>query len=151
MNILSPIEYEDAGPEVRAVYDEIRAVRKTTAINNFWKTLAHDPVLLQLKWKAVRAAMAPGQIDALTKELIYMAVGVSHGNDYALRTHLAAARAKGLTDAMYAEFMTVVQLAAGNVALINGLGIELDAHLKPGALTNNTAASRSKENTHEHN
>jgi alkylhydroperoxidase/carboxymuconolactone decarboxylase family protein YurZ len=133
MNILSPIEYEDAGPEVRAVYDEIRAVRKTNNINNFWKTLAHDPMLLQLKWKAVRTAMAPGQLDALTKELVYMAVGVSHGNDYALRTHLAAARAKGLTDAMYAEFMTVVQLAAGNVALINGLGIELDAHLMPDA------------------
>ena len=150
MNILPPIEYEDAAPEVRAVYDEIRAVRKTTAINNFWKTLAHDPALLQLKWKAVCTAMAPGRLDALTKELIYMAVGVSHANDYALRTHLAAARAKGLTDAMYAEFMTVVQLAAGNVALINGLGIELDSHLKPGAAAGNPVASTSGENTHEH-
>jgi len=150
VNILPPIEYEDAAPEVRAVYDEIRAVRKTTAINNFWKTLAHDPALLQLKWKAVCTAMAPGRLDALTKELIYMAVGVSHANDYALRTHLAAARAKGLTDGMYAEFMTVVQLAAGNVALINGLGIELDSHLKPGAAAGNPVASTSGENTHEH-
>jgi alkylhydroperoxidase/carboxymuconolactone decarboxylase family protein YurZ len=146
VNILSPIEYEDAGPEVRAVYDEIRAVRKTTAINNFWKTLAHDPMLLQLKWKAVRTAMAPGQLDALTKELVYMAVGVSHGNDYALRTHLTAARGKGLTDAMYAEFMAVVQLAAGNVALINGLGIELDAHLMPDTPTKSEARQARGEN-----
>lgn len=136
MSILSPIEYEQASAEVRAVYDDIRAVRKTTAINNFWKTLAHDPALLRSRWETVRATMAPGRLDALSKELVYIAVGICHGNEYAVRTHVAAARAKGMSDGMYAELVSVVQLAAGNVALIEGFGIEVEPQLRaPSATT----------------
>lgn len=130
MSLLPPIEYEDASPAVRAVYDDIRATRKTTSINSFWRTLANDPDLLRAKWEAVKVVMKDGQLDSLTKELLYVAVSICHANQYAMRTHVAAARNKGMTDAMYAELVAVVHLAAGNVALIDAYAIDLEPQMQ---------------------
>src|ERR1700756_6030499 len=102
------IDYKDASPEVRAVYDDIMATRKTDWINNFWKALAHDPVTLKRTWESVKQIMAPGAIDALTKEMIYLAVSASNQCGYCIASHTAAARKAGMTDAQFAELMAVV-------------------------------------------
>src|SRR5579863_3901427 len=102
------IEYEDAAPAVRAVYDDIMATRKTDSVNNFWKALAHDPELLKRTWQDIKQIMAPGALDALTKELIYVAVSVTNGCPYCIATHSASARKKGMTPEMFAELMSVV-------------------------------------------
>ena len=92
------IEYNDASPEVRAVYDDIMATRKTDWINNFWKALAHDPALLKRTWEDTKQLMAPGALDAVMKELIYLAVSVTTGCPYCIAAHTASARKKGMTD-----------------------------------------------------
>ena len=102
------IEYKDASPEVRAVYDDIMATRKTDWVNNFWKALAQDPVALKRKWEAAKQVMAPGALDALTKELIYLAVSVTNQCGYCIASHTAAARKKGMSEAMFLELMAVV-------------------------------------------
>ena len=100
---LGLIEYQDASPEVRAVYDDIMATRKTDWINNFWKALAHDPATLRRTWQSVKEIMAPGALDALTKEMIYVAVSATNQCGYCIASHTAAARKAGMTDAMLAE------------------------------------------------
>ena len=105
------IEYADASPRVRAVYDDIMATRKTDWVNNFWKVLAHDPVTLRRMWANVKEVMAPGTLDPLTKELIYIAVSVTNGCSYCIASHGAAAAAKGMTPAQHAELLAVVGLA----------------------------------------
>ena len=92
------VEYEDASPEVRKVYDDIMATRKINWVNNFWKALAVQPELLQRTWNGVKEVMVPGTIDALTKEMIYVAVSVTNGCKYCINSHTAAARKKGMTD-----------------------------------------------------
>ncbi len=122
-----PIEYADASPEVRAVYDEIMALRRIDWINNFWKVLAHDPVALRRTWEASKQIMAPGALDSLTKELIYIAVSVINGCRYCIASHSAAARRQGLTQAQLSELMAVIGMANQTNALATGLEIEIDA------------------------
>ena len=124
------IEYKDASPEVRAVYDDIMATRKTDWINNFWKALASDPALLKRTWEDTKQLMAPGALDAVVKELIYIAVSVTTGCPYCIAAHTASARKKGMTDGMFHEMMSVVALANANNRLANGYGIEIDEQFK---------------------
>ena len=120
------IEYEDASPEVRAVYDDIKKVRQTDFINNFWKGLANNPAQLERTWQQIKAVMAPGALDPLTKEMIYIAVSVANSCDYCTHSHTAAARAKGMTEEQYGELLAVIGLAHHTNGLVNALKIEVD-------------------------
>jgi len=126
MALVPPIEYDAASPAVRAVYDDIRATRKTDYINNFWKALAHDPTLLARTWANVKEVMGPGALDPLVKEMIYVAVSVTNNCEYCIHTHAAAARAKGMTPAMFDELMAVIALANATNRLANGYRIDVD-------------------------
>lgn len=121
------IEYENASAEVRAVYDDIMATRKTDWINNFWKALANDPVTLKRTWEDIKQIMAPGALDPLTKELIYVAVSVSNQCPYCIASHSTSARKKGMTDAMFHELMAVVGMANETNRLSAGYQIPIDA------------------------
>ena len=134
MSTVKLVEYEDASSEVRQIYDDIMATRKTDWINNFWKTLAVQPELLQRTWDGVKTVMAPGALDPLTKELIYVAVSSTNSCDYCINSHTASARLKGMTDEMLAELMAVVGMANQTNALANGLQIEVDTAFKQGGL-----------------
>jgi AhpD family alkylhydroperoxidase len=125
------IEYESASAEVRAVYDDIRATRRTEYINNFWKAIAHDPALLRRTWEQVKAVTAPGALDALTKELIYVAVSVTNGCAYCTASHSTAARNKGMTPEMFAELMAVVGCANQTNRLATGYQVEIDDCFRP--------------------
>ena len=125
------IEYADASPEVRAVYDDIMATRKTDWINNFWKALANDPALLQRTWQDIKQIMAPGALDPLVKEMIYVAVSVTNGCPYCIASHTASARNKGMTPEMFHELMSVVGMANESNRLANGYQIEIDDQFKP--------------------
>ena len=125
------IEYADAGPEVRAVYDDIRATRKTDFINNFWKALAHHPPTLRATWEQTKRILGgPGALDPLTRELIYVAVSVTNNCEYCIASHSASARAKSMTDEMFGEMMAIVALANGNNRLANGYQVEVDDRFK---------------------
>ena len=126
MAISKLIEYEDASPEVRAVYDDIMATRKTDWINNFWKALANDQVTLRRTWASVKEIMAPGALDALTKEMLYVAVSVTNQCGYCIASHTVAARKAGMTDAMFAEVMAVVGMANETNRLASGYQVEID-------------------------
>ena len=130
MATLGLIEYEDAGPEVRAVYDDIMATRKTDWINNFWKAIAHDPATLKRTWESIKQVMAPGALDPLTKELIYVAVSVTNGCNYCIASHTASARNKGMTDAMFLELQAVVGMANETNRLAAGYQVEVDEEFK---------------------
>jgi AhpD family alkylhydroperoxidase len=130
MATLGMIEYKDASAEVRAVYDDIMATRKTDWINNFWKALANDPVALQRTWEDVKQIMAAGALDALTKELIYLAVSVSNQCGYCIASHTAAARNKGMSDDMFRELMAVVGMANESNRLASGYQVEIDERFK---------------------
>ena len=120
------IEYADANPEVRAVYDDIMNTRKVDWINNFWKSIAHDPVLLRRTWESVKQIMAPGSLDPLVKEMLYVAVSVTNGCGYCIASHGAAARKQGMTPAMFHELMAVVGMANETNRLVNGYQVEID-------------------------
>jgi len=120
------IEYADANAEVRAVYDDIMATRKTDYINNFWKALASHPPTLRRTWESVKEVMAPGALDPLTKELIYVAVSASNGCDYCIASHTAGARRQGMNDKMFGELMAVVGMANETNRLANGYQVEID-------------------------
>src|ERR1700721_2546980 len=120
------IEYKDASPEVRAVYDDIMATRKIDWINNFWKALAHHPPTLKRTWESVKEGMAPGALDALTKEMIYVAVSATNNCGYCIRSHTASARKAGMSDAMLAELLAVVGMANETNRLANGYQVEID-------------------------
>jgi AhpD family alkylhydroperoxidase len=126
MAILGLIEYADAPPEVRAVYDDIMATRKTDYVNNFWKALARDPVTLRRTWESIKEVMAPGALDALTKELIYVAVSVTNQCNYCIASHTAGARKKGMTDEMFGELMAIVGMANETNRLASGYQVEVD-------------------------
>ena len=114
-------------PELKAVFDDIRAVRKTDFVNNFWRALANQPALLQRTWASIKEVMiAPGTLDPLTKELIYIAVSTANSCTYCIHSHTAAARTKGLTDEQYAEFLAVVGMAAETNNLANAMQIPVD-------------------------
>ena len=133
MATLGLIEYYAASPEVRAVYDDIMATRKTDWINNFWKAMAHDPATLRRTWSSVKEIMAPGALDARTKEMIYLAVSSSNQCGYCIASHTAAARKAGMTDAMLAELMAVVGMANETNRLASGYQVEIDEQFKTGA------------------
>ena len=124
------IEYNDATPEVRAVYDDIMATRQTDYINNFWKALAHDPVTLRRTWESIKQIMAPGALDALTKEMMYLAVSVTNQCPYCIATHTAAARKAGMTDAQFAELMAVVGMANESNRLASGYQVAIDERFR---------------------
>lgn len=124
------IEYEHAGPEVRAVFDDIMATRKTDWVNNFWKAIAHDPALLRRTWENAKQVMAPGALDPLVKEMIYVAVSVTNQCAYCIASHTAAARKAGMTDAMFAELMAVVGRANETNRLASGYQVEIDEPFK---------------------
>ncbi len=122
----APIEYADASPEVRAVYDDIMATRKTDWINNFWKVLAHDPAALRRVWANIKEVMGPGALDPLTKELIYIAVSITNGCRYCIASHGAAARAKGMSAAQFDEMLAITGLANETNRLVLGLDVPVD-------------------------
>ena len=117
----------EADPRVKAVFDDIRATRKSDFVNNFWRSLAFDPALLESTWSEVKRLMAtPTQLDPLTKELIYIAVSIANACSYCVHSHTAAARAKGMTDAQHAELLAIVSLAAKTNHLATGLQVPVD-------------------------
>lgn len=126
MAIVPLIEYADAPPAVRAVYDDIMATRNVDSVNNFWKALANDPDNLKRVWDNVKSVMGPGTLDPLTKELIYVAVSVTNNCEYCILSHTAGARARGMTPAMFNELMAVVALANETNRLSNGYRIDVD-------------------------
>jgi AhpD family alkylhydroperoxidase len=130
MATLGLIDYENATAEVRAIYDDIMATRKTDWINNFWKALAHDPATLQRTWQSIKEIMAPGALDALTKEMIYLAVSATNQCAYCIASHTAAARKAGMTDRMLAELMAVVGMANESNRLASGYQVEIDDRFK---------------------
>jgi AhpD family alkylhydroperoxidase len=130
MPIVKMIEYESAGPEAKEVFDDIMATRKTDWINNFWKMLAVYPPTLKRIWLAVKEIMAPGKLDPLTKEMIYVAVSVTNNCNYCIHSHTAAARAKGMTDEMLGELLAVVSLANQTNSLANAYQIPVDERFK---------------------
>ena len=124
------IEYADARPEVRAVYDDIMATRKTDWINNFWKALAHDPATLRRTWESIKQIMAPGALDPLLKEMIYVAVSATNQCGYCIASHTASARKAGMTAEMFAELMAVVGMANETNRLASGYQVETDERFK---------------------
>jgi AhpD family alkylhydroperoxidase len=125
------IEYAEATPEVRAVYDDIMTTRGVDWINNFWKALANDPKELARVWRNVKQVMAPGALDPLVKEMLYVAVSATNGCEYCTYSHTAAARRKGMSEAMLMELMAVVGLANETNRLANGLRVDVDRQFLP--------------------
>src|SRR3954463_13424989 len=130
MATLGLMEYADAPPEVRAVYDDIMATRKTDWVNNFWKALAHDPATLRRTWESIKQIMAPGALDPLTKELLYVAVSVTNNCTYCIASHTASARKKGMTEAMCHELQAVIGMANETNKLVTGYQVEVDEQFK---------------------
>ncbi len=126
MATVTLIEYAAASAEVRAVYDDIMATRKTDWINNFWKALANDPRTLRRTWESVKDVMAPGALDVLTKEMVYLAISATNGCNYCIASHTAGARKAGMTDGMLGELMAVVGMANETNGLANGYQVEID-------------------------
>lgn len=120
------IEEADASPEVKAVYEDIKATRKTDWVNNFWKAMARHPATLKRMWENIKQVMAPGAIDPLTKEMIYIAVSITNNCRYCIASHSAAARAKGMTDAQFAELLAVIGLANETNRLVHGYDVPVD-------------------------
>jgi AhpD family alkylhydroperoxidase len=121
-----PVEYADASPEVRAVFDDIKSMRNVEDVNNFWKYLARDPETLTRTWESVKQVMAPGALDPLVKEMIYVAVSVTNGCGYCIASHTAAARKAGMSEAMFGELMAVVGMANETNRLANGYRVPVD-------------------------
>jgi AhpD family alkylhydroperoxidase len=121
-----PVEYADASPEVRAVYDDIMATRATDWVNDFWKVLAHDPPTLRRLWGNIKEVMGPGTLDPLTKEMLYLAVSASNGCHYCIASHGAAARKKGMTEDQYSELLAIVGLANEANRLVTALDVPID-------------------------
>jgi AhpD family alkylhydroperoxidase len=133
MATLGFIEYADASPEVRAVYDDIMATRKVDWISNFWKALASDPATLRRTWESVKQIMGPGALDPLMKEMIYVAVSATNQCNYCIASHTASARKAGMSDAMFAEVMAVVGMANETNRLASGYQVEIDERFKNAA------------------
>lgn len=116
----------EAGAEALAVFDDIRVKRQTDYVNNFWRALAHDPATLKATWERAQAVMAPGALDPLVKELIYVAVSTANGCDYCVHSHTAAAKAKGMTPQMHGELLAVIAMASQTNALATALSVPVD-------------------------
>ena len=131
MPMVRMIEYAEAVPEVRAVYDDIMATRKIDWINNFWKVIAHHPPTLKRTWESVKEVMAPGALDPLVKEMLYIAVSATNNCEYCIASHTASARKQGMTDAQLAELLAVVGMANETNRLANGYRVEVDEKFQP--------------------
>ena len=121
-----PIRYEDASGEVREVFDDIRKVRGIPEVNNFWAYLANDPKTLRRTWESVKEVMAPGNLDRVTKEMLYLAVSVTNNCGYCIASHHAAATEAGMTPEMFGELMAVVGMANETNRLVNGYRVPID-------------------------
>ena len=130
MATLGLIEYKDASPQVREIYDDMMTTRKIDLINNFWKALAHDPATLKRTWDDIKQIMAPGALDPLTKEMIYVAVSVTNQCGYCIASHTASAKNKGMSDDMFRELMAVVGMANETNRMASGYQIEIDPQFK---------------------
>ncbi|MBV9860105.1 MAG: carboxymuconolactone decarboxylase family protein [Alphaproteobacteria bacterium] len=130
MSMVPLIEYEAAGPEVRAVYDDIMASRGIDWVGNFWKALANDPATLRRSWESLKQVMAPGALDPLTKELIYLAVSIANGCAYCTASHGAAAKKQGMTREMLGELLAVAGMAAETNRLADGYRVPVDERLE---------------------
>ena len=117
---------DEAAPEARAVFDEIRATRGTDYVNNFWRALTHDPALMRATWDRLKIVMGPGELDALVKEMIYVAVSTANGCSYCVHSHTSAAKAKGMTPEQHGELLAVIGMAMQTNGLVTGLGVEVD-------------------------
>jgi len=126
MALVKFVEYAEASPEVKAVYDDIMATRKVNWVNNFWKALASDPKTLKRTWESIKQVMAPGALDKLTKEMVYVAVSVTNNCEYCINSHTAAARKAGMSDAMLSELLAVVGMANETNRFANGYQVEVD-------------------------
>ena len=124
------LEDHELSPEARAVFEDIRATRQTDYVNNFWRSLAHDPATLKRTWESLKAIMAPGSLSPKVKEMIYIAVSVAHGCDYCIHSHTASARAKGMTEEEYREMLAIIGMAAETNRLAAALGTPVDAIYK---------------------
>ena len=124
------VEYADASPRVRAFYDDIMRTRNVDWVNNFWKVLARDPDTLERIWSNVKQVMAPGALDPLTKEMIYVAVSVTNQCHYCIASHTVSAQKKGMTDAMFKELMSVVGMANETNKMVTGYQVEIDEQFK---------------------
>ena len=134
MALVPLIEYDAAPPAVRAVYDDIMATRKVDWVNNFWKALSNNPSTLERVWTSVKSVMAAGAVDALTKEMVYVAVSVTNNCEYCIMSHTAGAQRSGMTKAMWSELMAVVALANETNRLANGYRIEVDERFRTQSL-----------------
>ncbi len=132
MATVKMVEYEDAEPEVRNIYDDIMQTRQVDWVNNFWKALAVQPELLKRTWEGVKTVMAPGQVDALTKEMLYIAVSITNACQYCINSHMASARNKGMSEQMLSELMAVVGMANQTNALATGFQIDIDKGFENG-------------------
>ncbi len=132
MSTISLLSDEELSPEARAVFDDIRATRQTDHVNNFWRALAHDPAQLAAIWGRLKTVMGPGALDPLTKEMIYIAVSAANSCAYCAHSHTASARAKGMSDEMYAELLTVIGMASQTNALANAMQVPVDDAFKAG-------------------
>ena len=126
MSTVPLVSYEQASPEARAVFDEIMAARQIDDVNNFWKALANHPTLLRQTWDSLKAVMAPGALDPLTKEMLYIAVSIANNCEYCIHSHTASAFAKGMTQAQYEELLAVVAMAHQTNALATGMKVPVD-------------------------
>ena len=132
MSTVTLIQYEDASPEVQAVFDDIKRTRNIPDVNNFWKALANHPETLRRTWEALAEIMKPGALDPLTKEMIYVAVSVANNCDYCIHSHTASARAKGMTEAQYSELLAVIGMASQTNALATAMKVPIDPQFHGG-------------------
>jgi AhpD family alkylhydroperoxidase len=123
---------DELSPQARAVFDDIRATRKSDFVNNFWRALAHDPVTLQRTWESVKAVMGAGALEPKVKEMIYIAVSIAHSCPYCIHSHTASARAKGMTEAEYNELLAIVGMASETNRLVTALGVPIDKAYEAG-------------------
>lgn len=126
MGTVSLLSDEEAGKEARTVFDEIREARGTDYVNNFWRALAYDPALLRATWERLKVVMAPGDLDPLVKEMVYVAVSVANGCEYCIHSHTAAAKAKGMTEVQHGELLAVIGMAMQTNGLVTALGVDVD-------------------------
>ncbi len=126
MTTVRLIEYADASPEVRAVFDDIKRMRNVPDVNNFWKAIAAHPPTLRRTWESLKEVMAPGALDPLVKEMLYLAVSIAHSCEYCIASHTAAARKRGMTDAMLGELLAVVGMASQTNRLVTGWRVPVD-------------------------
>ena len=130
MPTLPRLSDAELSPEARVIFDDIRTKRNTDYVNNFWRHLANDPPLLAHVWERLQTVMAPGALDPLVKEMLYVAVSVANGCTYCIASHSAAAKAKGMTPAMQAELLAVVAMAAQTNALAQAMQVEVDERFR---------------------